>query len=223
MDEGRYQNFGERHFASILPESPVFWKSVKAAKWSANGKCGVSWSGVRLLKDPFTLSLYSSLLWEVRPLTIVEFGAFEGGSACWLSDVMAAFHCDVTIISFDRDLRQINGLRPNISYRQLDTSVLDQANIMTIRDVISLAIRPLLVLEDAHANVCNLLTTVALDMLEGDYLVVEDTCDVSKHNAMALFIAQQSDRFMVDTRYTDNFGYNATWNWNSFLRCMKSI
>jgi cephalosporin hydroxylase len=78
--------------------------------------------------------------------------------------------------------------------------------------------RPWLVIEDAHVNLIEVLERLH-DVLEpGDYLVVEDTCAKEKYEVFSVFASGHDDDYFVDTHYTDNFGYNATFNWNSFLR-----
>ena len=49
----------------------------------------------------------------------------------------------------------------------------------------------------------------------GDYLVVEDS-DV-KREALRPFLAAHPGDYLVDTRFTDNFGRNATCAANSIL------
>lgn len=212
----RFQRFSERRFESSLPQNLRFWGDIKAAKWSTNGRAGVKWKGVRMLKDPFTLSLYMGLLWELWPKTIVEFGSFEGGSAAWLADISTAFQLDCRVISFDINIERISPKLTNVTYIQMDLTSISEVNLDFLEDIP----RPLLILEDAHINVLTLLTLVASRTKKGDYIVVEDTVDPRKHQILQHFMAVHKDRFMVDAYYTDNFGYNASWNWNSFLRCM---
>ncbi len=214
----RYQAFDRRRFASSLQWSLEFSRSVKAAKWSINNRAGVNWRGLRLLKDPFTLSLYTSLLWELKPRSIVEFGSFEGGSALWLADMAKAMGLKTRVISYDVKPPRIAVASPRLEFRKLDVM-----NI--VRDLSTASIRrlprPLLIVEDVHKNLFEVLNHLSGGLRAGDYLIVEDTCDIRKHREFARFMSGRLDTLFVDTNYTDNFGYNASWNWNSFLKCLR--
>lgn len=213
----RFQRFSMRQFGTSLAWNAEFVRTMQAAKWSLNGKTGVSWRGIRMLKDPFSLSLYTSLLWELRPRTIIELGAFEGGSAIWLADVAAALGIDSRVLSFDKDISIVKTSHPRVSFERLDACA--------IKDELDPKIRcsnphPFLVIEDAHTNVFTVLECLYELLDTGDYLVVEDTCDAGKYREFARFMDLRMDSLYVDSHYTDNFGYNASWNWNSFLRRM---
>jgi cephalosporin hydroxylase len=213
----RFQRFSMRQFGTALAWNAEFVRTMQAAKWSVNGKTGVSWRGIRMLKDPFSLSLYTSLLWELRPRTIIELGAFEGGSAIWLADVATALGIDSRVLSFDNDTSIVKASHPRVSFQRLDACA--------INDELDPEIRcsnphPFLVIEDAHTNVFTVLECLYELLDIGDYLVVEDTCDAGKYREFARFMDLRMDSLYVDSHYTDNFGYNASWNWNSFLRRM---
>ena len=214
----RFQHFSTRAFATELPWSAAFVRHFQAAKWATNGKAGVSWRGIRMLKDPFTLSLYASLLWELRPRTIFEMGAFEGGSALWFADMAAAMGLDASVVSFDKDLSAIQARHPRVSFLRLDAEAVESEWDESLQ---TRHAHPFLVIEDAHVNLVAVLHRLA-DLLDvGDYLVVEDTCDAAKYREFARFMEARQDSLFVDSHYTDNFGYNASWNWNSFLRRMS--
>ena len=67
---------------------------------------------------------------------------------------------------------------------------------------------PWLVVEDAHHNVAAVIEHLHRYLTPGDYLVVEDS-DV-KREALRAFLAAHPGDYLVDTRFTDNFGRNAT-------------
>jgi cephalosporin hydroxylase len=213
----RFQRFSRRRFTTSLCWDARFLETMKAAKWSTNGKVGVLWRGVRMVKDPFTSSLYASLLWELRPKTIIELGTFEGGSALWLADIATALGVDATVVSFDKDVSRVKVSHPKISFRQLDVFDINQKlDVCALRTMP----RPFLVLEDVHINLLAVLNCLFALLDPGDYLVVEDTCDPKKYGEFARFMDLHRDSLYVDSHYTDNFGYNSSFNWNSFLRYM---
>jgi len=214
----RYQPFNRRRFETSLEWNLEFRLSIKAAKWSENNRAGVKWRGLRVLKDPFTLSLYMTLLWELKPESIVEIGSFEGGSALWMADMTKAMGLKTRVISYDIQPPANAFANPRVAFKELD--VMNITRDLSIAGIRRLP-RPLLVIEDAHKNLFEVLNHLSRGLTKGDYLIVEDTCDIKKHREFARFMKNHRDTLLVDTNYTDNFGYNASWNWNSFLRQMK--
>lgn len=171
-----------------------------------------------MLKDPFTLSLYSSLFWELRPRSIVEIGTLDGGSALWMADTTKAMGVKCRVISYDLKPPKKAPPNPRVSFEKLD--------VLNIRRDLSITFlqglpRPLLVIEDAHRNLFEVLSHVSRGLSIGDYLIVEDTCDPKKHRQFARFMNKHKDSLFVDSNYTDNFGYNVSWNWNSFLKRLR--
>ena len=68
------------------------------------GKWQTCLRGVDVLKDPLDLVIVQQLLWELRPRTVIEFGAYKGGSALWTADMLKMFGCKSRVISVDIDL-----------------------------------------------------------------------------------------------------------------------
>ena len=66
-----------------------------------NGTMNYSYKGISTLKCPFDLALYSLLLWNLKPRTIIEIGSNKGGSAIWLADQLRAFAIDGHVWSYD--------------------------------------------------------------------------------------------------------------------------
>ena len=72
------------------------------------GKYMTTWRGVSLMKDPLDLTILQQLLWELKPRTVFEFGAYEGGSALWFADLLKLFGCESRVLSVDIDLSLLN-------------------------------------------------------------------------------------------------------------------
>ena len=68
------------------------------------------WRGVLVLKDPLTLTASQQLLWELKPQTVIEFGAYKGGSALWTADMLKMFGCKSRVISIDINLSLLHPL-----------------------------------------------------------------------------------------------------------------
>ncbi len=229
----RFVPIDERRAESALP--------ARAVQGIARGKFYFSWKGIRALKDPLDLALYSNLLWELKPRTIIEFGSYSGGSAVWLADTLRSFGLDGRVYSIDNDPALLDPrarAHPDVSFLHGDcarvASVLPPALLAELP-------HPWLVIEDAHVNLTGLLGYLHDTGLQpGDYLIVEDTnpeipaatgaaglpdayepFGTAKLEELTRFLQTHRHAYAVDTYYTDFFGYNATWNWNSYLRRMS--
>ena len=161
-----------------------------------------TWKGAALFKTVFEQSLYPMLLWELKPRTIVEIGSGTGASAVWLADQARAMDVDLRIISVDRTPPAVE--RENIVFLEGDCFRIEQA---LPPQLLAALARPWLVIEDAHANVLNVLRYLRAFLNAGDYLVVEDSA--IKEEEVAEF-ALGAPELRVDTHYTDFYGYNAT-------------
>ena len=81
----------------------------------------IHWKGVLLMKDPFSLASYPILLQELRPRTVIELGAFHGGSALWLADLLETFGVsDASVHSFDIDTARICAAHPRVTFHFAD-------------------------------------------------------------------------------------------------------
>ena len=185
---------------------------IKHAKWNH-----MNWKGLTLMKDPMTLSAYMLLLQNLKPKSIIEFGTYEGGSALWMSDLMSSLNIECNIHTFDIDQARVHipENHPNIHCQYLDNFniqefVQDQSSLFSNLE------GPVLVIEDSHANSSGILAAIDPFLNKGDYLVVEDTLDQSKHQSMTSFLSQS--KYLVDTLYCDLWGKNNGWNVNSFLK-----
>nr|WGE05362.1 hypothetical protein P5640_02460 [Bacillus subtilis] len=67
--------------------------------------------------------------------------------------------------------------------------------------------RPFLIIEDAHVHLKMVLQYLGFLMLEGDYLMVEDS--ILKQDELKEWSLKQKN-ILVDTFYTDFYGINGT-------------
>lgn len=201
-----------REFRSVLQHLPpkVFAK-IKRTKWHH-----FKWKGLTLMKDPMSLSIYLQLLQDLRPATILEFGTFDGGSALWMEDMLSVLHIACDLHTFDIDAERVK-LPPSskVHFHHLDCRLI--ATYARDNDALFQGLEhPVLVIEDCHENVLELLQVVDRYLQEGDYLVVEDTLDKSKHDLLLAFL--EGGPYDIDDHYCDFWGHNNSWNVNSFLR-----
>jgi cephalosporin hydroxylase len=207
--------FENRRWVTDLPLSDQLIKSIQNGKYA-----GLKWRGASLLKDPFDFTLYPQLLAELRPPTILELGAYEGASAAWLADMLTVMGAETHVYSFDIDLARIRVRHPQVTFLAADLSDLDTLETATFgRWQLRSLPHPWLVIEDAHTNVYNVLSHFDGYMRLGDYVVAEDLLDRDVYVELRRFAIDRG--YHVDTKYTDMFGYNMTWNLNGFLCRMK--
>ena len=161
------------------------------------------WRGVPLMKNVFDFAMYPALIAELKPRTVFEIGSGLGASAAWFADHLAICGVDGHVHSVDR--AKVEAEYPHVTFHQGDCN--DPARLFDA-DLLRAAPHPWLVVEDAHHNVANVIGHMHAFLEPGDYLVVEDS-DV-KREALRSFLAAHPGDYLVDTRFTDNFGRNAT-------------
>ena len=221
-------------------------------KGQAKGVCLSNYRGFPLLKTALDLGVYSQMLQEVRPRSIIELGTFSGASALWLDDTLRVFGADCQIYSLDCDVslreRKVEEL---VSERVtfLEGDVRNVKKLFPRSFLIGLP-RPLMVIEDVHVNLNEIITHFHAYLKPGDYLVFEKTnpmlsekfyvgernprlyrdtsvVDVSysemgkwKMEYMRDFFSPHGEYYAVDTFFTDLFGYNCSSQMNSIFRRM---
>ena len=161
------------------------------------------WRGTPLMKNVFDFAMYPALIAELRPRTVFEIGSGLGASAAWFADNMTFGGIDGQVRSVD--MRKAAVEHPLVTFYQGDC-----ANPETLFDhgLLCSEPHPWLMVEDAHHNVAAVLEHFHQFMRPGDYLVVEDS-DVKREDLRA-FTSAHPGCYLVDTRFTDAFGRNAT-------------
>ena len=161
------------------------------------------WCGKPLMKNVFDFAIYPVMIAELRPRTIFEIGSGSGASAAWFADLLALSGPDGRVHSVD--IAEVQMQHPHVHFYKGDCSSPDT---LFPGDLLQTAPHPWLVVEDAHHNVSGVLDLLHRFLIPGDYLVVEDS-DV-KRDAIRAFVDAHPGDYLVDTRFTDNFGRNAT-------------
>lgn len=170
----------------------------------------LTWKGRPLFKTVFDFAILPMLVWELKPGTVFEIGSGTGASACWLADTIQTAGLSSGVYSADVKL-----VTERYAGVQFLTGDCTSPATLFEPDLLHLAARPFLVIEDAHVNVRNVLLYLDAFLREGDYLFVEDS--VNKADAIEAFLRERSGRYAVDSRYTDFFGRNATSAINSIF------
>jgi cephalosporin hydroxylase len=195
------------------------WKASTGGdlRWAA---ARTTYKGLIILKPPFDLVLYSNLIWELQPQTILEFGALQGGSSLWFADQLDNLCQKGEVHSFELLTKCIHRrarLHPKLHFHEvnlLDLRTLNKALLDRLP-------HPWLVIDDAHVNIKRVVAFVAKFMRPGDYYVWEDILlPEGRNEASVREMAALAKKFnlLVDVKYTDAFGRNVTCSPNSWLR-----
>lgn len=183
---------------------------------------------VPMQKHPMDIALYTRLVWEAKPKTIIEIGSCAGGSAIWMADMIRNFGIDGRVISIDITPPAPKYMPGNVSFLQGNSS--DLGKVLT-DDVVASLPRPWLVIEDAGHHYGPTLDTLKFFdplMRAGEYIVVEDAIitemgvdaryDGGPARAITEFMKGRGDHYEIDARYCDQYGRNVTGNPNGYLR-----
>jgi cephalosporin hydroxylase len=193
------------------------------------GTMAYRYRGLPLQKNPFDLALFSLLLGQVRPRTLIEIGSYRGGSALWFADQGRALGLDLAIVSVDLDPPSADV--PGARFVRGDARSLGSA--LPASFMASVA-RPLLVVEDAsHLADTTAAVLAFFDpwLRSGEYMVIEDgiLSDMRVADdygggplrALDAFLERTDGRYEVDRTLCDYFGTNVTWNVNGYLRRLR--
>jgi cephalosporin hydroxylase len=218
---------------SVNPRDPKSHIPSPALASIQDGVMGYKYKGIPCFKNPFDFTLYTQLIYEVSPRTIIEIGSNAGGSALWLADILRNFGIDGSVISID--LTPVTTVEDRM-VRFLPGNALDLGATLT-PNVLEALPRPWLVIEDsAHFYETSLAVLEFFDQHQrsGEYILVEDGIvnDLDPaiygdykngpNNAIFDFLARSDGRYIIDERYCDYYGHNFTYNTNGYLKRVKS-
>ena len=89
-----------------------------------------TWRGLPLWKDCFDLIIVQQLLWEVKPQTVIEIGAYKGASALWTADMIKMFGLKSRVLSMDIDLSLLDPVArecPDVTFIQGDSNEIEKS------------------------------------------------------------------------------------------------
>jgi len=191
------------------------------------GVLGYTYKGVSCMKCPLDMAIYTKLIWDIRPSSLIEIGTHKGGSALWFADTLSAAGLRANVVSIDfHPASEVKD--PRIEFLQGDVHNLSQT--LTAAKLATLP-RPWLVVEDSAHTFDSCRSTLEFfnqSLLPGEVLVIEDGVlddlgmseqyDGGPNRALAEFLGDARCKFDVLTEYCDLYGLNATYNPNGFLR-----
>jgi cephalosporin hydroxylase len=179
---------------------------VKAYLLSEGATGTMRWKGYPMYKTTYDFALYPMIIQELKPKTIVEFGTAEGGSAFWMSDLCDTFGLKDTMV-YSVDINKV--ILRNTDRVKFFRG--DSNNVETLWDQLDILPHPWLIIEDSHVNINGIVSHFEKSMVQGDYIIVEDTRS-KKGQAMVI-----PKSLKVDQLYCDFFGRNATCSVNSIF------
>jgi len=198
------------------------WAASRAGDVRWLGACK-SYKGLVNLKSPFDLVLYASLIWELQPKTILEFGSMQGGSALWFADQLDALCGSGEVHSFELYDKCIHprARHPRLTFHHADLRSIDGLD----KALFARLPHPWLVIDDAHTNLEALARFVGGHLQIGDYYVWEDVLlgNWSTYDKIGTAISIAKDcGLLVDVKYTDAYGVNVTISPNAwFKKCLE--
>ncbi len=205
---------------------PAVLTRIQEATWVTRHK------GHLCIKSPFDFALYMQLLDRLRPATIFEIGANQGGSALWFADMMQVYGQPGHVVSLD--LPEVIAAMP-FSDPRISFLAGDACNLAATLTPALLATlpRPWLVVEDSghiFATSTGVLEFFDPLMASGEYIVVEDASlsyfvkpmyrvfEDGPLRAIAAFLARRGADYEVDRSLNDFYGPNVTWHCEGWLR-----
>jgi hypothetical protein len=204
------------------------------------GAMALTYKGLINIKSPFDLALYTRLIWELQPKTIIELGSFQGGSGLWFADQMTVL-CEAPgeVHSFDVHTKCLSqsAKHPRLHFHWVDLRDTDSFD----SELLKRLPHPWIVVDDAHIRVLEVFRFLNRFLALGDYYIVEDvplpaTVQISRNKAkvawtmlrrrlnsrlvriMARASVFEDAGLLVDTQYTDAYGLNVTCAPNSWFR-----
>ena len=227
----RYQSIDDREDCSDVPQKLIQCESV--------GRYLGRYRGAVILKTTYDLVVYYQLLSYLKPNTIIELGTFTGASALWCADSITSLGLDAQIYTVDIDPTLVS---EETKQKVPDNVTLIEGDFNKIAEVFPPSMlqsfpHPWLVIDDGHYNFETVMAYLNDYMITGDYLVVEDTdpripaklgiynmekeiqtWGTEKLDTLKKFVRGTGKQFMVDTFFTDYYGYNSSWHWHGFLQ-----
>jgi cephalosporin hydroxylase len=187
----------------------------------------VTYRGIKMIKNPFDYLLYQMIINEVKPDLIVEIGTNHGGTALYMSDMLdligkGEIHT-IDVTEYPMDERVINNKRIKRflgGYQSYDLKNCE-------------GFETILVIDDGshlYEHTLEILHKFKDIVTTNSYFIVEDgalihiglTQDYGGGPVRAIeeFLTT-NDNYIIDRKWCDFFGKNATFNTNGFLKKVK--
>lgn len=184
----------------------------------------ITYRGIKAIKCPFDYVLYQMLIWEIKPDLIIEIGTNKGGAALYYADLLniigkGEVHT-IDIVKGQSDSFLDNNPRIKLfidGYQGYDLQLAQGFDTI-------------LVIEDGSHTYEDTLATMikfAPVVTKNSYLIVEDGI-IDELGLKAEYkggplkaideFMENNKNFIIDRRWCDMFGANATFNVSGFLK-----
>ena len=199
--------------------------TVYGSPLQRTGHFGISYRGINTVKCPFDYVLYQMIIMGVKPDLIIEIGSFQGGSALYYSDLLQLLNNGGQVHTIDiqdyinSDLVKNN---PNIKifgggYQNYDLNNANGFNNILVIDDGSHQYQDVLQAFEKFSGLVGKDSYYIVEDGVVTYLGVDGNFSGGPLNAIDEIISQSKD-FVIDRKYCDFFGTNATFNPNGYLK-----
>jgi cephalosporin hydroxylase len=189
----------------------------------SKGHHNVTYRGIKAIRCPFDYVIYQMIINDLKPDLVIEIGTNMGGGALYIADLMENIgHGMIHTIDIIAQSDAVLKSHPRI---RLFTEGWENYNIKE-----AAGYEKILVIEDAshmYKDTLDAINKFALLVTKGSYLIVEDgivsELGMEKEfhggplKAIREFTAANKD-FIIDRKWCDMFGTNATFNVNGYLK-----
>ena len=207
------------------------FKAKPKVKFNVNtlyeGHYNVTYRGIKAIKCPFDYVMYQMLIFELKPDLIIEIGTNLGGTTLYFSDLLSTIgKGEVHTIDIIKD-QSDKSLDSNPRIKQFTDGYQDYDLALTK------GYDTILVIEDgshSYHDTREAIKKFAPVVTKNSYLIVEDGIITELNMKKAFgggplkaineFLAVNDD-FIIDRRWCDMFGANATFNVNGYLKKIK--
>lgn len=184
----------------------------------------ISYRGIKALKSPFDYVIYQMLIWELKPDLIIEVGTNKGGTALYFADLLdklgkGEVHT-IDIIKGQSDLLLNSNSRIKLfteGYKEYDLEMTRNfKNILVIEDS-----------SHRYEDTLAVMEKFSTVVTKNSYLIIEDGIITElgmekEYNGGPLKAINEflsiNTNFVIDRKWCDLFGINATFNVNGFLK-----
>lgn len=178
---------------------------------------------IPIIKCPFDYIIYQMILWEVKPDLIIEIGTNRGGSALYFADLLDLIgHGEIHTIDIEDMVHEEVKKHRRITFFTEGFQKYDLNNTKGYKKII--------VIEDGSHTYEDVIATLQKfnhAVSKDSYFIVEDGIldklgwkrkyNGGPNKAIKEFILKNK-AYIIDRKWCDLFGVNATFNTNGFLK-----
>jgi cephalosporin hydroxylase len=192
------------------------------------GHHNVTYRGIKMIKNPFDYILYQMIIDEVKPDLIIEVGTNHGGTSLYLLDLMEKYNenCEIhtmDVRTYEMDILVTSNKKIKRFLGGFENYDVDLAKTFN----------KILVIDDGSHNYSDVKLSIEKfkDLVSiNSYFIVEDGIlnnigledqyNGGPIRAINEFISS-NENFIIDRKWCDFFGKNATFNPDGYLKRIK--